>query len=238
MHCHRNSNIGNKRRVPMKFKLSILLLVLASLGLVGCRDGYQWNQKLTVNIQTPLGEKSGSAVSNEIVSYGPTLSGSIVQYAVKGEAVIVELTPGKYLFALLGQEELASWTWQDVLPIGKDGDARPAFKMIENMREKRDIPIKQYPLLVTFGDVTNPKTVKKVDPANLAATFGSGYYLKSITLEITDERVTEGKVQEVLGWLQDIWPNRLDGRRFETMESSNRVANSLSANSFSTEIHK
>jgi hypothetical protein len=59
------------------------------------------------------------------------------------------------------------------------------------------------PLLVTFDDVTDPKSVKLVDPANLAGTFGSGFALKSITVEITDETVTEGKVESVLGWLKE-----------------------------------
>ncbi|MDR4487070.1 MAG: hypothetical protein R3B83_06040 [Nitrospirales bacterium] len=58
-------------------------------------------------------------------------------------------------------------------------------------------------LLVTFTDLTDPTTVKKVDPENLAATLGPGVSLKRITLEITDEPVTEGKIEQVLGWLDD-----------------------------------
>jgi len=59
---------------------------------------------------------------------------------------------------------------------------------------------KQYPLLVTFSDVDDPKSLQKLDPDNLAAIFGEGYKLKSITLEITDEPVTKGRVEQVLGW--------------------------------------
>ena len=62
------------------------------------------------------------------------------------------------------------------------------------------MPKRDFPLLVTFTDIDDPKTVRKVDPNNLAATLGPGYALKSITLEITDEPVTKGKVEEVLGW--------------------------------------
>lgn len=36
---------------------------------------------------------------------------------------------------------------------------------------------KDYPLLVTFTDITDPKAVKKVEPHNLAATFGKGVSL-------------------------------------------------------------
>ncbi|MDR4496279.1 MAG: hypothetical protein R3B74_18050 [Nitrospirales bacterium] len=43
--------------------------------------------------------------------------------------------------------------------------------------------------------------MKKVDLDDLAATFGPGVALKRIMLEITDEPVTEGKIEQVLGWL-------------------------------------
>jgi hypothetical protein len=80
--------------------------------------------------------------------------------------------------------------------------------------------------------------VKLVDPADLAATFGPGVRLKSETLEVTNEAVTDGVVAQFLPWLVDTWPNRLDGERFETVRAENRLANSLSANSFSTEVKK
>ena len=42
-----------------------------------------------------------------------------------------------------------------------------------------------------------------VDPANLAASFGTGYALRKVTLEITRAPVTSGVVEGVLGWLHD-----------------------------------
>ena len=69
-------------------------------------------------------------------------------------------------------------------------------------------------MLVTFNDITNPTTVRRVDPYDLASVFGPGYVLKAITLEITDEKVTEGRVESVLAWLHDptyrtrpVWPS-------------------------------
>ena len=57
-----------------------------------------------------------------------------------------------------------------------------------------------FPILVTFTDITKPESVKKVDPANLAASFGPGVKLKTVTLEITSAPVTEGTVETILGW--------------------------------------
>jgi hypothetical protein len=79
------------------------------------------------------------------------------------------------------------FTAVDLMP----GNERPAF--LEQIRQVRDVPRDKYPLLVTFTDIADPKTVTKVDPDNLAATFGPGVALKRITLEITDEKVTEGR---------------------------------------------
>ncbi|MDR4487060.1 MAG: hypothetical protein R3B83_05990 [Nitrospirales bacterium] len=94
-------------------------------------------------------------------------------------------------------------------------------------RFKTEIPRSHYPLLVTFTDLTDPTTVKVVDPENLAATFGPGVSLKRLTLEITDEPVTEGKIESVLGWLKTIGGGMLDGRRISTINAENRLANDL-----------
>lgn len=84
-------------------------------------------------------------------------------------------------------------------------------------RWKTDIPRSHYPLLVTFTDTADPTTVREVDPDNLGTTFGSGVSLKRITLEITDEPVTEGKIESVLGWLDD--PNVLKNPGWRNLPS-------------------
>lgn len=58
--------------------------------------------------------------------------------------------------------------------------------------------------MVTFGDIADPASVKLVDPADLADSFGPGVRLKAVTLEVTDEAVTEGVVERVLGWVGKI----------------------------------
>ena len=56
-------------------------------------------------------------------------------------------------------------------------------------------------MLVTFDDVTKPETVGQVDPEDLAAVFGEGVRLQAVTLEITEEAVTVGRVGVLLPWL-------------------------------------
>ena len=63
------------------------------------------------------------------------------------------------------------------------------------------LPRANWPLMVTFDDLADPKTVRRVDPDNLAATFGPGVELRAVTLEVTGDPVTEGRVESLLGWL-------------------------------------
>ena len=56
-------------------------------------------------------------------------------------------------------------------------------------------------MLVTFTDIADPATVREVSPDNLAASFGPGVSLRRITLGITKDRVTEGRVDKLLEWL-------------------------------------
>jgi hypothetical protein len=47
-------------------------------------------------------------------------------------------------------------------------------------------------MLVTFKDIADPTSVVLVDPDDLAASFGAGYRLKAITVQVTDKPVTVG----------------------------------------------
>ena len=200
-----------------------LLLILAAIGIVGYgiffalfgSTSYSWHQRLTVIVDTPLGQVRGAAVTAvqvvQIVGV-LTLAQGLHTY-VNGEAAVVEVLPGRFLFALL--------TSEDTRPMGDAGAwAYTAFDLTDRIAqgsmssfqvtktlsdEPRDTPIplppQAMPLLVTFDDITDPTTVHLVDPSNLAATFGPGVSLAAVTLEITDADVTEGRVEGVLGWL-------------------------------------
>jgi hypothetical protein len=60
----------------------------------------------------------------------------------------------------------------------------------DRYRGERTIPV--WPLFVRFGDINDPKNVRKVSPESIGVT--------GITIEITDDDVTEG-IEDRLGWL-------------------------------------
>ncbi|NMW31962.1 hypothetical protein HKD42_07810, partial [Altererythrobacter sp. RZ02] len=89
-----------------------------------------------------------------------------------------------------------------------------------------------YPMLVTFGDLSDPTSVAQVDPDDLAASFGTGTTLKRITVQMTDDPVTTG-IEQRLGWLPDTYSTMLDGNANQTIRAKNRFANSLNQGDFS-----
>lgn len=204
----------------------------AIFGLV--HDDHEWRQKLTVEVKTPGGPRRGSAVVQVNARFFHGSMGNEVTYQTKGEATVVEVAPGQYLFALIGGADERFYA-----------AARDRFDGMDRGEWLFEIPKQTepvaltggtIPLLVTFTDINDPTTVTRVDPGDLAASFGPGVRLTAMTLEVTDDTATEGRVEAVLGWLPRIWPNHLDGERYETIEAPNRFANSLTANSFSKEI--
>ncbi len=205
------------RRVAFVLALFLLVPVLSACGEKGAV--HSWRQKLVLDVETPTGPKSGgSVVAVDVAWYSgwemAMSNGTGVASYSKGEASFVEIAPGKYLFALSVYEPMQRTLHAFVdapEELRKEDGPRTITARLQSLRETRLVAREDYPVLVTFADVNDPKSVQLVDPANLATTFGPGVALKQITLEITNEKVTEGEVEEVLRWLGDI-PERTLGR--------------------------
>jgi len=181
--------------------------LLSGCGLFG-NPSYRF--KMTVDVETPEGLKTGSSVyevettgSRDLVAGG---KGS--RFMFRGEAVAVDLPDGRTLFALLSTLAMSGL---DVLPVSSmvamdpnfDYDWMASTKRIasgDGIKSSAEVPAGYYPLLVTFTDIDDPSSVQRVDPANLAASFGPGIRLKRITVEVTDDDVTTG-IEKRLQWL-------------------------------------
>lgn len=205
--------------------------------MAGCgwfAERWEWNQKLTVEVSTPDGVRSGSAISHVSWREANALGNYPASYS--GEAAVVGIGEDRYLFALIGEDtkQIAAYTLHAELGEQRS-DYNKLLPRVMAFRGTREVPRDRYPLLVTFTDINDPTTVRRVDPANLAATFGSGVSLKRITLEITDESVTDGKIGQVLAWLATVGDGMLDGRRISMLEAENRLANDLSRLNFKSE---
>ncbi len=176
-------------------------------GACGLLGGHRYRFRMTVAVDTPQELRTGSSVYE--VTAGRT--GGILpeeakrDWAVRGEAVAVDLPGGRTLFALLKTHahfddmmglSMASLhpdfrgTGYDVVGVAKElaRGAWPGPALVAP---------EDYPMLVTFADEDDPASVALVEPGNLAAAFGTGVRLRGITVELTDKPVTIG-VEEQL----------------------------------------
>lgn len=194
-----------------KFLIGIVFLIcFVVLWYQSAYPSYSWNQKVTMTVQTPNGIVSASSVGRtelaEGIDFGISGVGNF-KNEFEGEAVVLVLPNGQFLFSLITGANSFSWrAFSDVPGVRKKADGSYAqwdesAKQIQKLKGAKAFPPEHYPMLVTFGDMNDPAFVKEVNPNNLVASFGEGYSLKSITLEITDEVMTEGEVKKVLTWI-------------------------------------
>ena len=93
-----------------------------------------------------------------------------------------------------------------------------------------------YPTLVTFANLADPASVKRVDPDKLAATFGEGFNLKCIAVQMTDDPLTTG-IERRFSWMNSYRDRCFNGESniAEDLKVDDLAAH-LSAGSFSTEL--
>ena len=225
----------------------------AFLGSCGSSDGPpDYRYRLKVEVNTPEGVKTGSSViqvTQRLVRPGSNPAGTAVERSLKGEAVAIDLPGGKTLFALLRSDNDIGWAYRVMQTLAPDVEGESFEQQLDDMLAlkgeitlprmfPRHGPIDErsaYPMLVIFGDINDPTSVKLVDPDDLAAIFGEGVSLKRITVQITEDPVTTGIVQRLV-WLPAFYDKMLDGQKINTIYAKNRFANDLYQGDFSKGI--
>lgn len=185
------------------------------LALSGCDAGptIEFNYKLKVEVETPDGLRSGYSVlkfwgrkrsSNKLDPYAGGLGAQ-----AHGEAVAVDLPGGQTLFALLrtegGGDALTYLFLSFADDLRGEQDITKRLQLLQALKgQTRPLPrtetilpnggteVSAYPLLVMFKDTTDPITVEQVNPDDLAASFGAGNKLRTISVTVTDEPMTTG----------------------------------------------
>jgi hypothetical protein len=220
--------------------------LLSGCGLIWPSD--RLRQRITVEVETPQGLRTGSSVVETEVREGKSWGdASGTKFVLKGEAVALDLGGGQTLFALLSgadggdatgyQTRLLSETLRAIGASGPAGDVSKLNLMETRAAAKRAravmaLPENLYPMLVRFKDINDPKSVALVDPLALDNSFGTGVKLRRVTVTVTDDPVTSG-IEKRLGWLGEHRNNSFAGNRYSIDAS---LADKLYMGSFSTEI--
>jgi hypothetical protein len=204
-----------------------LLLLPACDGSVTGRSFEPIRYKIAAVVETPQGLKSGYSVLEYQGSMAGSMFGGMAGsgFSVKGEAVAVDVAPGQVMFVLLharGNFDFPATVLNAIKvpesegPSPKDraGQMARTERMYDQIRANRNVyplwrPEDQRPgtgpwngpYFVRFRNINDPKSVEQVDPDDLAKTFGTGFKLKALTIQVTDEPVTTG-IENRLPWLK------------------------------------
>ena len=160
--------------------------------LAGCAPSDTIRYRLTAEVETPEGVRTGQSVIQVAwTKPGPIakavlggLAGSGFQ--VTGDAIAVDLPRGETLFVLLRSPASEDWAGFASNQVG-GGEVRPVPRIDPHVPG-----MDNYPYFVRFRDISDPGTIEQVDPDDLATSFGEGYRLKALTFQRTSEPVTEG----------------------------------------------
>jgi hypothetical protein len=185
---------------------SVALIITAAAVLAGA-GWYRYTPltlryKLTISVQHDGKIVAGSGVVDTLFWKHRFLDLWLGQPVwltdIAGEAVVVDLGPRGRIFALLttDPDRPMSNGWPTKIAIvAVQGDKRgpvedtEALARILSVREPRPLPTEDVPLLVKFRDPETPSSLERVDPKNLAASFGPDVTLVGATVQIVQEGV-------------------------------------------------
>jgi hypothetical protein len=195
-----------ERGMRRRKMLGAACAVAGALMLAGCGSSGErsYRFRMTVEADTPQGLRSGSSVMEVVAERQqqfapearPLVSG------LKGEAVVVD-TPSGPIFVLLtlpnsDQTYIQAVTFA-LAPNLREGGWEPFWKAMGRLggwfgSAKADLPREDWPLMVRFRNLNDPKTVEKVDPDAIG--------VKRILLETTRDDVSAG-IETRMPWLGD-----------------------------------
>lgn len=214
-------------------KLLIIIVLLVTGVAVWWQSQYSeasFRYKMTVTVETPEGIKTGSAVREiSMVSRQPLLGESNDTHVKleKGEAVVVDLEERGVLFALLqgnGIDAIQIFFRAFPSPCKEGAISRCGLRYYSSLGvgKKTKLASRDYPMFVTFENLSDPKSVKSVleiktctdietgipdssrciEKDRFEELFGRNVQLQSVEIEITDESAT-WKVERWLKWLPE-----------------------------------
>jgi hypothetical protein len=182
---------------------------------------YTYRYRLSVEVETPDGLRSGSSVIEVRYEMFPQFLTERDHIShVFGEAVFVDLGHGKNLVGLLASGP----SGEDVDYPGSiifqafnlDSNDPNTPKRLSRLQGKRDLDIyhsNQYevtkrflPTLVTFSDLNDLSTARIAPPALFEEIFGAGFRLRNISVEMTNDPVTSG-IEKKMPWWNGPFPS-------------------------------
>jgi hypothetical protein len=186
--------------------------------LSGCGGANSIRYRLTLEVETPEGTKTGSGVIEHIARYNDGFfrglgAGAGLAEGTRGEAVIVDLGARGLLLCLLTRDEARYGSADELLlpkifPFDKWGGSQEDYSTylgrLESRKPVADAPLERLPMLARLRNPQDPATAERVDPTNLAATFGAGVRLIRVKAQITDAPLAKPSIEDRLPWVRTL----------------------------------
>jgi hypothetical protein len=181
--------------------------------------------RLTIEVDTPDGLKSGSSVYEVtrrderwiLIAQGRYIS------TTRGQAVFVDLGGGKNVVGLMAfgdtatdVDRMTTLHIQAFLSHAQRFD-EDVWNGQTRLHGTRELTGDLIPTLVTFSDLNNPETARVVWPQEFPGVFGPGYTFRRETIEILPSGW-------LAGWFQDLRPTQGIERKLLWWEQSGRPA--------------
>lgn len=193
-----------------------------------------WRYKMTVEVETPEGIKTGEVVRGIEVSMHPRIFEDSSSVRVLGESLFIDLGKRGILFAFLDWD-YAKGVVLKAFPF-KGAYTPEGIRYYESLLGRtKELDKNHYPKFIYFKDINDPKTAEYViyrkrfctihdrkkydckvgetfDLDNLQEVFGEGVRVKSIRIEMTDAEITR-YIESKLPWLSTFNGAYLSGKR-------------------------
>lgn len=182
--------------------VAIPVLWFGSAWVFEAWDTHTHRFRLTLEVDTPDGVKSGSSVI-EVKIWGkatwiPQTGGTLSK--VRGEAVFVDLGSGRNFIAVLGFGPTGSQGALYNLAARAFGRDRPFwYREAPSWTGRAELTGDLVPTLVTFSDLNDPKSARVVRPNEFEQALGAGVRLRGARIEMTSDTVTRG-IEKKLPW--------------------------------------
>jgi hypothetical protein len=181
-----------------------LLSATAAFVIAGCGSVFanKYRFRMTIEVQTPQGPKTGSSVYEVWAVNTPKLTSEerSRDWGVSGEATVIDLAAGP-VFVLLKtgnplRQDLALMSMAALDPVFANDVVESAVRIASgNTKARGEVATSDWPMMVRFRDINDPKTVERVDPAAIG--------VKRISLETTGDAVTTG-IEKRIPWIDHL----------------------------------
>lgn len=190
--------------------LSLPFLWFASAFVYETLNSFTHRYRLTIEVETPEGLKSGSSViQSTITGKADWMLQTGGSYSsVKGEAIFIDLGNGKNVVVTLkfGQGGSVDRLYS-LAASALHREKAFWYREAPKWTEKAELQGELIPTLVTFSSSTDPASARVVRPDEFEVFFGPGYRFKGAWLEMTKDDWTRSGIKRSLPWLGN--PNDL-----------------------------